>query len=493
MASLEFGGRSAKRGTVSGAGGPPVTRSRRAELRRVRGMSLARRAGAAFASILAGSSRAARRRFDGGSAIARPGHATLRKRSALGGVVLALGGLLSVVPAAAQTENADGSETIWEATMTVGVTSQELSSDSSIDSAGYRNDGSTTYGSLTPLSFSYGGTDYQVIAVQRDTTTIGSDTTEALKFIVTTDTTITETSTFERLSADADRVLALDFNGTPFPLASGTGDNAYGWLNPGFSWMEHQSVPVKLIKVNAPAAPTNLTWTPGDGQVTLNWDIPKDGGSAITKIQYRQKEGSPNNSFGEWIDIPESAETETNATSYAVLGLTNKVAYTFELQAFNNVETSDASDELPTRAGVPPSGTPTVTTTQFWTSNLTVGDLSNAVTEGYSSASGSSGGVLPNESIEYKGNSYEVQQLYLGSDGHFHFLVPSHGPPLRHIASFEFVRCRSDEELDSPRWRPEAGIRERGQFRHNWLHLESDQPRRQLVRRQHLLPRAEHD
>ena len=143
----------------------------------------------------------------------------------------------------------------------------------------------------------------------------------------------------------------------------------------------------------------------------------------ITKIQYRQKEGLEENSFGTWTDIPNSEDGATNAMSYAVPNLTNGVAYTFELQAFNAQGASDASDELAIRAGARPSGTPNVTTTQFWTSNLTVGDTGNAVTEGFSTVSGRSGGTLGNKSIEYKGKSYQINQLWLSGDGQLYFTV----------------------------------------------------------------------
>ena len=130
-------------------------------------------------------------------------------------------------------------------------------------------------------------------------------------------------------------------------------DNAQLSFNGGSSFLSNVNIMKLSVNgtavVTVPDAPTNLTWTPGDGRVTLNWEV-DDGGSAITKIQYRQKEGF--GSFGNWTDIPNSADGGTNATSYTVGSLTNGVAYTFQLQALNNEGTSDASDELATRAGV---------------------------------------------------------------------------------------------------------------------------------------------
>ena len=46
-----------------------------------------------------------------------------------------------------------------------------------------------------------------------------------------------------------------------------------------------------------PAAPANLTATPGDGEVTLNWQTPDDGGAPITVYQYRRQAGT--DAFGD--------------------------------------------------------------------------------------------------------------------------------------------------------------------------------------------------
>ena len=82
-----------------------------------------------------------------------------------------------------------------------------------------------------------------------------------------------------------------------------------------------------------PAAVANLMADAGDGSVALSWTTAGDGGSAITKHQYREKEGS--GSYGSWSDIPNSAAGETNANSYTVANLTINVVYTFEVRAVN--------------------------------------------------------------------------------------------------------------------------------------------------------------
>ena len=93
-----------------------------------------------------------------------------------------------------------------------------------------------------------------------------------------------------------------------------------------------------------PGAPTGLAAEPGDAQVTLSWTSGGDGGSAITKHQYRQKTGS--GSYGSWTDIPTSAAGETNATSFTVTtGLGNGTAYTFQVRAVNAQGDGTASGE----------------------------------------------------------------------------------------------------------------------------------------------------
>ena len=63
----------------------------------------------------------------------------------------------------------------------------------------------------------------------------------------------------------------------------------------------------------APPAPTNLTAQAGDRSVALTWTTPGNGGSTITRHQYREKVES--GEFGNWMNIPNSAEGQTNANS----------------------------------------------------------------------------------------------------------------------------------------------------------------------------------
>ena len=85
----------------------------------------------------------------------------------------------------------------------------------------------------------------------------------------------------------------------------------------------------------APAAPTNLTGTIGDRSVALNWSPGDDGGSPITKWQYKQKTGT--NEWGDWSDFPNN--------SYTITGLTNGTLYRFKVRGVNAVGPGAESDE----------------------------------------------------------------------------------------------------------------------------------------------------
>ena len=89
-----------------------------------------------------------------------------------------------------------------------------------------------------------------------------------------------------------------------------------------------------------PGLPTNVTATPGDGQVALSWTAPPDGGSPIT--------GYVIGGGGTCTPTP------ATATSCVVTGLTNGVAVNFTVAAVNGVGTGPAA----TSPTVTPFATP---------------------------------------------------------------------------------------------------------------------------------------
>ena len=99
------------------------------------------------------------------------------------------------------------------------------------------------------------------------------------------------------------------------------------------------SAEIRVTLRQAPARPTGVTATPGNGQVTLAWTGPTD--ATISKWQYQQKQGD--GSYGPWMDVPNST---ASTTSHTVTGLTNGVTYSFRIRAVNAGGNGAPSDEI---------------------------------------------------------------------------------------------------------------------------------------------------
>ena len=85
--------------------------------------------------------------------------------------------------------------------------------------------------------------------------------------------------------------------------------------------------------VPVPAAPVNLSATPGDGEVALSWDNP--GNATITKYQYSTDGGANFSDF--------DGDSNSTTTAYTVTGLTNSTEYTLALRAVNPTGNGEAS------------------------------------------------------------------------------------------------------------------------------------------------------
>ena len=82
------------------------------------------------------------------------------------------------------------------------------------------------------------------------------------------------------------------------------------------------------VAATKPAAPS-VTATAGDGQVTVSWTVPDNGGAAVTQYQV-------------WVDSETPITLDAATTSYTFTGLDNDTEYTFQVKAINSVGAGDA-------------------------------------------------------------------------------------------------------------------------------------------------------
>ena len=113
---------------------------------------------------------------------------------------------------------------------------------------------------------------------------------------------------------------------------------------------------VEAMPSPPPSAPGDLTASPGDGWIRLEWTLAVSDYVPVLKHQFQQKSDLPE--FGDWIDIPASSSESENSTSFAVSRLNNGTVYTHRVRAVNGSGAGTASDSATATAGAPdqPSG-----------------------------------------------------------------------------------------------------------------------------------------
>ena len=120
-----------------------------------------------------------------------------------------------------------------------------------------------------------------------------------------------------------------DSNGDTAANAGWNIDNDRRLRASGSNWTTPSPSTVIQIKVNgysrAPAAPTNLSALPSDGQVVLSWDDPDN--DTITKYQYSTDGGT------NFTDIGSSG---ASITTHTIMGLNNGTTYMLAVRAVNS-------------------------------------------------------------------------------------------------------------------------------------------------------------
>ena len=126
-------------------------------------------------------------------------------------------------------------------------------------------------------------------------------------------------------------------NGTPYKFKV----RAVNELGDGAESDESASVTPE----GKPFKPTNVTASRGDQSVTLGWASGGNGGSEITKWQYRRKADATWDST--WMDIckTESDSDCPSTTSHTVSSLNNGTTYKFKVRAANTHGDGAQSDE----------------------------------------------------------------------------------------------------------------------------------------------------
>jgi fibronectin type 3 domain-containing protein len=141
---------------------------------------------------------------------------------------------------------------------------------------------------------------------------------------------------------------------------------------------------VSAVPLTVPGAPTGLTATPSNSQVSLSWAAPTSGGAAISG--YLVYEGtSPRHETGKPIN-----GSLVNGTSYTITGLANGTTYYFRVTAVNTAGEGPSSAEMPvtlqpivSSSGPPTSPTSSTTSpTSSTTSSTTTPASTNTPTSG---------------------------------------------------------------------------------------------------------------
>jgi hypothetical protein len=115
-------------------------------------------------------------------------------------------------------------------------------------------------------------------------------------------------------------------------LTAGTTYNIRVYSNSRSDGLGQTNIPLSISYTHAtvPNAPTGVSGTAGNAQVSLTWTAPSNNGSNITGYRVRHS----SNGGSTWSS---PISTGSTSTSYTVTGLTNGTSYIFQVLAINAI------------------------------------------------------------------------------------------------------------------------------------------------------------
>ena len=127
--------------------------------------------------------------------------------------------------------------------------------------------------------------------------------------------------------------------------SGGSGSGGSGSSGSGSSGTGSDPTTIPGTPPAAPSAPTGVNAVPGNGQVTVSWSAPSNGGSPITSYTVTPHVGG----------VAQASHTFGTTTTGVVTGLTNGTTYTFTVVATNAVGSSPPSGPTPAVTPMAPS------------------------------------------------------------------------------------------------------------------------------------------
>ena len=306
--------------------------------------------------------------------------------------------------ALAQTLNPDGSQTIWEADLTVSVDSEFVIGYDSINGDG----------SLVPDSLTYMGTSMYADIFGLE---YGGSSCSGTTFA------IFSTRGGDWRKAEGSWVLLLQEGSAapvrlPFSTAHRDSNEVdfCGASVDDLDWSDGDEVDVKIIRVAIPTVPRDAEAVEhGTGVWRLSWTEPATTGGWV-EYQYRYHSGD--GMWSDWTDVPDSGPGGANASEYTVGALAGGVQ-ALELRAANGAGESPAAAATVAAnpfvfVGVPgsrigPDGEETV-----WTARMRVyGDTSYGGGAGFYERPDQDlrQGRLDPSSFTYGGRSFTVNHI----------------------------------------------------------------------------------